>query len=478
MNYFKIPVLFILANLAALLALPLSSETEQISENDWHQCRKYLKTFYNMTGSTLKKSANGLTQKIGEMQEFFGLQVTGTLNSETVTIMNKARCGVPDLEQYTFSPGEPRWPRNRITYRIVNYTPDLQKREVDTAISLALKVWSDVTPLTFVRLYTREADIMILFARGSHGDFGPFDGEGGVLAHAFAPANNIGGDTHFDDDERWTLSSNGVNLFLVAAHEFGHALGLGHSKDRSALMFPIYSYVNTKGFRLPDDDVRGIQAIYGARQDPRPRPRPTQPQPKPPQPTKTSDRCNPHLSFDAVTSLRGEIWFFKDGIFWRKLYQRQDVTSVPIKHIFPNIHSVDAAVELKNRDVVALFKGSMYWLIRGFKTLEGYPKSIRSFGFPRSVTHIDAALYIKETRKVLFFVGNEYWSYNSMRKQMDRGYPRRIDYDFPGIENKVESAFQNFGYFYLSNGARQYEYDYRNKRVTRVLRPNDWLNCH
>ena len=55
----------------------------------------------------------------------------------------------------------------------------------------------------------------------------------------------------------------GYNLFLVAAHEFGHSLGLSHSTDPGALMYPVYSYTDPSTFSLPRDDVNGIQHIYG-----------------------------------------------------------------------------------------------------------------------------------------------------------------------------------------------------------------------
>lgn len=49
----------------------------------------------------------------------------------------------------------------------------------------------------------------------------------------------------------------------AAVHEFGHSLGLSHSSDQGAIMFPAYLNDSQLANGLPEDDRMGIQQIYG-----------------------------------------------------------------------------------------------------------------------------------------------------------------------------------------------------------------------
>ena len=92
------------------------------------------------------------------------------------------------------------------------------------------------------------------------------DGAGGTLAHGYyPPANGLtaAGDIHFDIGDTWKLGfgGGGFDIFQVAAHEIGHAIGLDHTAVPASLMNPFYTEV----FAGPQaDDIAGAVFIYGA----------------------------------------------------------------------------------------------------------------------------------------------------------------------------------------------------------------------
>ncbi|XP_020851845.1 interstitial collagenase-like [Phascolarctos cinereus] len=448
---------------------PAHLETKQ---QDLEIVQNYLEKFYDLKTEGVriakKKGSSPVVEKLKKMQKFFGLKVTGKPDDETLKVMKQPRCGVPDVSQFAITEGNPKWEKKDLTYSIENYTPDLAKEDVDNAIRKAFKVWSDVSPLTFTKISQGEADIKISFNYGDHNDNSPFDGPNGILAHAFQPGPHIGGDAHFDEDENWTKDHRNYNLYRVAAHEFGHSLGLGHSSDIGALMFPSYAFSDPNDIQLSQDDIDGIQAIYG----------PSDNVIQPTGPT-TPQACDRKLTFDAATTFRGEKMFFKDRFYLRKSPYDSEAEVNFISLFWPSLpHGIEAAHEVAEKDIVRFFKGNKYWVIRGLDVLPGYPKNIHNtFGFPKTVQKIDAAFSDEYTGKTYFFVQNKYWRYDEQRRSMDADFPKLITNDFPGIGSKVDAVFSDNEFIYFFRGTRQYKFEPQKKRVVAVLKSNSWFNC-
>ncbi|XP_042564439.1 neutrophil collagenase [Clupea harengus] len=285
--------------------------------------------------------------KVRQMQRSFGLQESGRLTAQTLAAMRRPRCGLSDAEE--FGPLT-RWTNRTLTYRfrIEGSVPKLRPSHVRKAFKEAWKLWTEVTPLKFRHRARREADIIVSFNRGDHGDGSSFDGRGGVLAHAFQPGIGIGGDVHFDAEEDWTVNTKGYNLFAVAVHEFGHTLGLLHSPDPGAVMYPSYNFVTHTDFQLSFQDVKDIQKMYGV---------PPYLSLKRP-PPKTPERCDPDLAFDAVSRMQQEIVFFKDRFMWRSHPNFDDIGVAFIKSLWADVPShIDAAYEDVEGSAMLFFKG-------------------------------------------------------------------------------------------------------------------------
>ncbi|XP_022055371.1 matrix metalloproteinase-20 [Acanthochromis polyacanthus] len=467
-----IPVLGSLLFVEISRTLPID-EDQQLRREDMELAEGYLNRFYGLNvrdhraRSRRIRSAPAMEEKIREMQHFFGLRETGNLDSNTLDVMKEPRCGVPDVDNFSFYPSKPKWKKHTITYTITKYTPDMKREDVEKSFRFALKMWSDAAPLKFIKVNHGKADIVFSFARRTHGDFFPFDGPRGVLAHAFQPGEGLGGDVHFDEDETWTAGRQGYSLFAVAAHELGHSLGLTHSRDPSAIMYPNYRHQSRTQYSLSADDVLGIQTLYG----------------KPGKKVASQvspNKCDPSFSFDAATMINNEIVFFKNKYMWMRTTRMTYWNRLTEGHsstYLPSISShVDAAYDIPAKGVAYIFTGHKYWVVQQLK-MKSRAGSIHEYGFSSRVRQVDAAVHVSEYGKTVFFIGEFYYRYDEQKRQMDPGFPRLIQTDWPGIPRRVDAAFKLHGSIFLLSGTKSYQYDFRLKRVVKVISGNSWLGC-
>lgn len=119
---------------------------------------------------------------------------------------------------------------------------------------------------------------------------GTFDcSTGGVIAAAgpffFSSTREYRGVRYHEAVEADIVTNDGTDCFFssnpktveeIFGHELGHTLGLGHSRERQALMFA-NAHADGRGASLSSDDRAGVAVLYGDGSTPPPPPPPPPP---------------------------------------------------------------------------------------------------------------------------------------------------------------------------------------------------------
>lgn len=228
----------------------------KVTKTDRRYGEKYLDAYYG----------GHAPRHLRAFQRAIGMGESGRLCPVALRAMKTLpRCGCRDAALLQTAAALVRWATGELTWYVDHFVNGLEEAAQEEVFAAGWASWEQVAGVTLERVERkRDANLVISAGRGRRSGF---DGPGNVLAWAFLPES----DEHtaqlemrFDLAELWRLEGDraGILLVNVAAHEFGHLLGLDHSAERGALMAPFYN--PEVGRPQANDDIPRIQQLYGA----------------------------------------------------------------------------------------------------------------------------------------------------------------------------------------------------------------------
>ncbi len=174
-----------------------------------------------------------------------------------------------------FSLNGPRWPEAQTPYYINSANLDLGASAVESAVRAGADAWLaqagafrfDYSGPSSQTTTTNDRINLVLFRNASSGS---------AIATTYwwsSGSRIIDTDIIFwDGAMRFFAGSSGCSAGFyiedIAAHEFGHALGLGHSASADATMYPSAGSCETDLRSLDADDISGVRALYPSESPP------------------------------------------------------------------------------------------------------------------------------------------------------------------------------------------------------------------
>lgn len=457
-----------------------------------------------VTNANISQDSSLLTTVLRYFQEQYQLRESdGEITNETLSLMKQRRCGVRDnLQDFAITPY--KWNKTVITWDF-RQANSIQRFIANSAFSL----WSKHSNLTFRRAFVNP-DILISFQRGRH-TFGNrtrgscsfnLDGQGGHLAHAYFPKkSNEQVEIHLDGEEKWWYTKkrndSETSLLQVLTHEIGHSLGLSHTNVYPAIMYPFYFESDDGNLDLYEDDINGIQFLYGENKK---------------QVTLTSTAPTTSTAVSTVTMaqhpstsamiprknetipdlcriknlrtfliLKSNLYIFYKKWVWTislnsfhdsdkfKKYSQPQKISDWLSFLPKNFSKIDFIYQKPNTDVVLFIKDHMYTV----KFPSFHLKEVRTLlsVFGQYSNGINGIINSYEGRTYLFLKNQYVAEINECDNTiLMNGY---INEHFPGAPSDIKSVFRYVnGYLYFFTRNYFYEYDAFTKRTLRTSELN------
>ncbi len=203
------------------------------------------------------------------LQRRLGLPQTGVADAQLLGLISRSRCALPDVDplgQISTGP----WRKRKLTYAIGSLDAGIDG-DVRSSAARALATWANAGIGLSFQLVERDAEPDIVFEMRPENDpdrsmVGP------LVAHAdLPPPHRLTSEpavpVHLKQGLPWSaaLAPASYDIETTLLHEIGHAIGLLHLEESSAVMNE-FTQAGVRRVGLTAADIAAARRLYDAAQ--------------------------------------------------------------------------------------------------------------------------------------------------------------------------------------------------------------------